>query len=258
MKTAPASSSSLAGRRILVTRAPEQAASMVAAIEARGGGAIVLPVITRSFDVDLTALDAALHEPFDLLIFTSTNGVEAVRRRLDAPLDRPVVCVGSKTEAALDRDGFVGPILTPDDDYRAEGVLDLVDERFAIRPGQRVVVPRGAHGRETILDGLAARGAEVVAPIAYRIDDRAPTDAERAAAEGANVATFLSGATLAAFLGGFPEARSYLAARVVAVIGPVAAARARDEGVRVDVVPETATVEDLLDAIAAASVDPTP
>jgi uroporphyrinogen-III synthase len=118
---------------------------------------------------------------------------------------------------------------------------------------KRVLFPRAAEGRETLIDLLTAAGVEVSSPIAYRIAAAAPASAEaRAAIARADAITFLSGETLRCFLEVVPEeeGRRLLERAVVAVIGPVAESKARELGVRVDVVPKTATLEALVEALA--------
>lgn len=239
---------SLGGRRVLVTRAREQADTFVAAIEAAGGEAIVVPVIDRSFDVDPAPIDDALAAPFDALVITSVNAAEAVARR-GGRWTAPVYCVGPKTAAALDREVFAGEVVTPEDDFRAESVVAAIRARWP-EGGRRVVVPRGAHGRELLVEALTAGGFTVDAPIVYAIAPRRWSREEVTEAGAAEIATFLSGKTLEAFLAAFDDARAFLAARTVAVIGPVAADAARALGVVVDVVPAEATVEALVAALA--------
>lgn len=240
----------LAGRRVLVTRARAQAGSMIDAIEAAGGIAIAVPVIERSFDVDPTPVRAALAGRIDAVVLTSVNAVEGVGRHLSAPVDAPVYCVGPKTAAAVDAARFTGERVVPDAEFRAESVVAAIADRWP-GGGARLVLPRGAHGRELLLDELTARGFEVAAPEVYTIRGRRWTPEERERAEPADIVTFLSGRTLEALLEAFDDARGYLERRTVAVIGPVAAEAAETLGVRVDVVPTAATVEALVEALIA-------
>lgn len=226
----------LADRSILVTRAAEQAGEMAAQIHKRGGSPILMPVVEVRFLETPIELEGA-----DYLILTSANAAEAVRRK-HSLVDTPVICVGAKTEAALG-ETFTGPRQVPEV-FRAEGVLGLLDEV----EGRRFVIPRGAHGRELLLEALADRGAIVDAPIVYEVRSRPIPPEELEAARAADVVTFLSGATIEAFIE--RAGAALLEGRAVAVIGPVAKERAEALGIAVDVVPERATVEDLLDAIA--------
>ena len=75
-----------------------------------------------------------------------------------------VSAVGPKTAASLAPFG-IKPALVPPD-YKGEGVVEAF--RTLDVNGKRVLFPRADRAREVIPAGLAAFGAEVVAPVAYR------------------------------------------------------------------------------------------
>ena len=70
---------SLAGKRILTTRALQQAGHLAKALEAKGAQVLRLATIEIVPPASYAALDTALREiqGFDWLILTSTNGVAA-------------------------------------------------------------------------------------------------------------------------------------------------------------------------------------
>jgi len=76
----------LFGKRILVTRARQQAGKLSQLLIQRGAIAIELPTIAIKPVADNTAMDQALLHLSDCqwLVFTSVNGVEAFRERLNA------------------------------------------------------------------------------------------------------------------------------------------------------------------------------
>lgn len=134
---------------------------------------------------------------------------------------------------------------------RAEGIVEcLVDAlgRDGRLDGRRFLWPRPPEGRPVLADLLTARGASVDAVYSYRLRcPAAPSEAQPMPA----VLTFMSGRTLACFIEMWgPRARLMLASAVVAVVGPVAAEQARALDVRVDVVPEVASSEALVGAVA--------
>jgi uroporphyrinogen III methyltransferase/synthase len=122
-----------------------------------------------------------------------------------------------------------------------------------------VLLARAAVARDVLPEGLRARGWDVDVVDAYRTE-RAPLSDEQAAAiAAAEIVTFTSSSTVANLLdalGGRPVPP------VVAAIGPVTAATARDHGLRVDVEAEVHTIDGLVDALAAWAADhprpPTP
>ncbi|PWM52217.1 MAG: uroporphyrinogen-III C-methyltransferase, partial [Clostridiales bacterium] len=76
----------LFGKRILVTRAREQASVLSEKLEALGAEAWEYPTIEIKEPADSTALDQAIAEAgtYDWMIFTSANGVNAFFKRLKA------------------------------------------------------------------------------------------------------------------------------------------------------------------------------
>ena len=81
---------------------------------------------------------------------------------------------------------------------------------------------------------------------AYRTVPAAITDAHRAAIAGADIITFTSSSTVHRFV---EAAGSHNVPPVVACIGPVTAATAREHGLTVDVEARDHTVEGLVDAL---------
>lgn len=246
---------SLAGRRVLVTRAPAQAPELVEALRARGAEVLVLPTLSIGAPEDPGPLERAARDgAYDLVVFSSQNVVERFFAVQGATLGRArAAAVGRKTAAALGRawPGLdVDTIIVPPV-HDAATLLQTLDATAPPR-GQRVLVPRAPEGREVLVQGLEARGAVVDAPVAYRLVSPAPAGPEAVAeAERAEVLTFLSGRALENLLVVLPEARAraLLARACVAVIGPVAAEAAARLAVRVDVVPPEATVDALVSAL---------
>ena len=101
---------SLTHKRILVTRPRAQAAELCQRLAALGAQPIRFPTIEIAPPENYTALDKALAAlaDYDWLIFTSVNGVEMVRCRLEflgrdtgALRDRRLAAIGPATAEAL-------------------------------------------------------------------------------------------------------------------------------------------------------------
>ena len=252
---------SLRGRRILVTRAEEDAASLKSALVALGAEVIAMPTIQRlpASNPEVLA-DAARRLPQqDMLAIGSLSALRPLVPHLTSPVETLVGCVGAKTAAGLDDDPdfaglFVGPRVVPSV-YRAEALVDaLVARHGGTLSGRRILVPRAPQGRTTLVEGLRAAGAAVEPIITYEIKPApAPSAAQWAEVQSVDAVLFLSGETLANFVRFFDEsqARAILDRTTVAVIGPVAAGKAETLGIRVDVVPAVATQEALVDALQA-------
>ena len=71
------SASTLAGRRVAVTRAREQSSELAAKLTALGADVVELPLITISKEIDQATLADVLAElgSYDWIVFTSANGV---------------------------------------------------------------------------------------------------------------------------------------------------------------------------------------
>jgi uroporphyrinogen III methyltransferase / synthase len=239
----------LFGRRIIVTRAREQASGLVERLAGLGAATVELPVIEIGEPADGGAglRDAALRVgDYDWVAFTSAN---AVTRFFTA-----LVAVGSDTRALGGRRvAAIGPGTA--DALAAAGVrADLVPERFVAEsllealpagPG-RVLLPRAAVARDALPAGLAERGWTVDVVEAYRTVVGRPAPEALAAAASASAVTFTSSSTVTNYLA---VAGDLPVPPVVACIGPITADTARAAGLRVDVVAHEHTIEGLVTAL---------
>lgn len=252
---------SLFGKRILVTRATDQAGVFSRSLEGYGAQVLECPTIVVTPPESFSALDEELNAlaSYDWLIFTSVNGVQYFFARLaELSLDSRalgssrVAAIGSKTSEALAAHG-IRPDLLPSG-FHAEGLV----EKFAGLDvsGRKALYPKADRARDVIPRGLAEQGMEVVAPVAYRtaMPDSISAEALEALEERRiDCVTFTSSSTvtnLAALLG---ENRliHLLQGVVVASIGPVTSATCRELGLRVDIEPEKSTIEALTEEIVA-------
>jgi len=239
----------LFGRRIIVTRAREQASDLVDRLHELGAATVELPVIEIGEPGDG---GAALREAagrvagYDWLAFTSANAVarffgalEEIGSDTRALGTARVAAIGPGTAAAL---GAVGirPDLVPER-FVAESLLDA----FPDGPG-RVLLPRAAVARDTLPEGLAARGWSVDVVEAYRTAVGRPAAEALGAAATAHAVTFTSSSTVTNYLA---AAGDVPVPPVVACIGPITADTARAAGLTVDVVAAEHTIEGLVRAL---------
>jgi uroporphyrinogen III methyltransferase/synthase len=244
-------SSSTAELTAVVTRALHQAGALSDLLRDKGVRVIELPTIAVAEPQDWAPFDRAMRaiESFDAVLIGSKNAADAVRARgFSIPI--PICAVGKKTKRELEAmpQTFTGAIFSGEA-QRAEGMVAALRDRFAPLRGRRFLFLRAPEGREVAIELLEAEGAIVEPVAAYRIVPAPPADPSTLdALEHADVFTFLSGETLACFLQVVPEpiARSLLARKQVAVIGPVAMERAESLGIRVDLVPAEPTIEALV------------
>src|SRR5262245_47588186 len=252
----------LFGRRVLVTRAPEQAEALCRALEEAGAEPVRVPLIRSVPEPLEPALAARLAAPagYDLLVFTSANGVRALASQLGvaglapAQLGAPVVCVGAATAAAAARAGFrVLPLATPAGDAAAL----LAALRFAVPlAGRGVLWPRAAGASDALARGLREAGANVDAPVAYRTEPAAFDGAALAAdlARGTlHALTFASPSAVRSFASGVgPEGVAAARGAVVAAIGRVTADALHAIGLAADAVASLPEPEAWVEALATA------
>ncbi|MGB6692515.1 MAG: uroporphyrinogen-III synthase [Terracidiphilus sp.] len=192
----------LAGRRILVTRAANQAGKLSEALRALGAEPVEVPVLEIRPPASYEPMDRALRrlDSFDWLILTSANAVRALAERaaqLQIPLALPsslkVAAIGDATASAARAAGM--RITFVPETYVAEILLEGVTEGVA---GRRVLIARAAVARDLILDALRAAGAEFEVVDAYQnvLPSSAPDLLAAALAKGLDAATFTSSSSV--------------------------------------------------------------
>jgi len=164
------SAGALAGVHIAVTRPPEQATKLTAAITAAGGSVISFPLLNIKGLDDLSAFHAAVTpvSQFDWAVFISTNAVQHGMPLLQQAGIAPnlkFAAIGPTTAASLQHYGIT-EVLTPSERFDSEALLAL--PALQQMQGQRVLIVRGVGGREVLAQTLKQRGAEVVFGECYR------------------------------------------------------------------------------------------
>ena len=248
----------LAGKRILITRAREQASTFAQILEAAGAEVVEFPTIVFAPPESWAPLDEAIGRLRDYrwVIFTSSNGVRFFWERLQVAgcdirdLAGATVCaIGPATAAALQALGIRADRVPAE--FKAEGLIDAL-EAENLR-GSRVLLARAAEAREVLPEELTRLGAQVDIVPAYRTV-RSNVDAEviRAMLRDRNIhaVTFTSSSTVKYFcdlIG--EEAPGLLQGVVVASIGPITAEMAARRGIASHVVPDKYTIPALAGAL---------
>ena len=247
----------LLGRRIVVTRAAEQADEFVDRLERLGAEALAAPTIELDPLDRAEAFDRALEslERFDWIVFTSAYGVEVFFERLansggdSRRLGRArLAAIGPATAQALSRYGLRTDWVPGE--FRAEALADGLAPHVG---GKRVLLPRAEGARDVLPTSLARAGAEVVDVATYRAK-RAGALPERVRdllEQGSiDAITFTSSSTVRHFhalLG--DRATRKTGGATIACIGPITAETARALGWRVDVQAREYTTEGLAEAL---------
>jgi uroporphyrinogen III methyltransferase/synthase len=251
----------LFGRRIVVTRAREQASDFLAALSDLGAECIEFPTIevippTSWEDLDRT-IDSL--EDYQWLLFTSVNGVRFFFQRLGT-LGKDVRdlkgikigAIGPKTAQAIEEKG-IRPDLVPDE-YRAEAVVEAFRKREP--KALRILLPRAAKARELLPQELEKMAARVDVVDAYRTvkpDSDKARIKEMLERGEIHLVTFTSSSTVTNFVEMFEpdvdELKKWMEGVAVACIGPVTAQTAEEKGLPVSIVPAEYTIEALTNDI---------
>ncbi len=248
----------LHGRRIVVTRAREQAGSLSAILRSLGAEVIELPTIEIQPAADYSALDEAISQlpGYAWLLFTSANGVRFFLERLDRSaadlrsIHGRICAIGPATRDALER--FHIKVDLTAQEYVAEGLLDALSAYDLT--DARILIARAAVARDLLPTELSRRGAKVDVVDAYRTVPPAglPTRAGAILAHQPDWITFTSSSTAQNLIDGIGA--DALRNSRCASIGPITSATLRKSGVAVAVEAATFTVPGLVEAILAASL----
>ncbi|MBF0228546.1 MAG: uroporphyrinogen-III C-methyltransferase [Desulfamplus sp.] len=191
------------GKRIVVTRAREQASDLVAALTELGAECIEIPTIKVMPPSDNTPLEMAIENinTYDWLIFTSVNGVKfffdtLFRLGKDVRIlgHLQFACIGPVTKEELKSHGIICDVLP--ESYRAESIVDAfqglnnqggngksesadienenIESRKIDIKGKRILLPRAKEARSVLPEELTKMGAvidEVTTYITEQVTD---------------------------------------------------------------------------------------
>ena len=251
----------LFGKRIIVTRAREQASGFLKKLASLGAECIQFPTIQVIPPESWEALDTAIGHLVDYawILFTSPNGVKFFLERLhfhgkdvrDLKGIR-IGAIGPKTAEKWHRLGIV-PDLVPEE-YRAEAIVEAF-RKMGDGSG-KILLPRAAKAREVLPEDLKKMGFEVDVVPAYQTikpDQDTAIVAEMLREGRIHMVTFTSSSTVTNFLSMMDQhdrtLRDCLTGVTIACIGPVTAKTAKENGLNVTLTPKEYTIDSLTDAI---------
>ena len=249
----------LAGKRILVTRAHNQADELSSLLRQFGAEVVEAPVIEIHPPDSYEVLDAALNDSmqYDWLILTSVNGVEALFARLeslglsvDSLQHLKIAAIGPATEERVQDHGLVVDIVPRR--YVAEEVVRSLRK---LVKGEKVLLVRAKVARDLIPEELRHAGAQVEVAEAYQtiVPDDAKRRLQQVFAESPlpDAITFTSSSTVKNFLSIIvgSDIPAKLSKVKFASIGPVTSDTLREYGLPVHVEADEYTMEGLAQAI---------
>ena len=249
----------LLGKRIVVTRARQQASNLVQELTELGAAVLECPTIEIVPPSDWTGLDSAIARLADYqwIVFTSVNGVGYFFKRL-LELGKDVralgqlrtAAIGPATASHLAEYGLFTDIIP--ESYRAESVIEAFGKEDI--GGHRILLPRAVEARPILPTELQKMGASVDEIPVYRtraVEDEEGLLVKELEAGGVDMVTFTSSSTARNFRALIPEDRfsSLMENVTVASIGPITSDTAKELGFDVHLEAEAYTIPGLIDAI---------
>ncbi|HYL09768.1 MAG TPA: uroporphyrinogen-III synthase [Candidatus Acidoferrales bacterium] len=258
----------LAGKRVVVTRAREQAAELAGALREAGAEPVLLPMVGFSPPANAALFDEALRalDQFDWLIFTSQNAVQAFSQRAaelkiglaGVAADRSrtaeqsgvrVAAVGPSTASAASRAGFRVDYVARE--FRGTALAAELGERLAEK---KVLLPRSSRAGEDLPAALRAQRAEVTGVIAYStglVKSQHAAELELLRRGEVDVVSFFSPSAFRNLVEivGLETLRALNRRVAFAAIGKVTAAAIQEAGLNVQIVAAQASSKALVAAI---------
>ena len=249
----------LLSRRIVVTRARQQASDLVKRLSDLGAECLEFPTIKVVAADDLTPLEDAVQHlsAYDWIIFTSVNGVKFFFEHLFGT-DKDVralnqlhtAAIGPATAEKLLEYGFKCDILPQN--YRAEAVVDAF-AKISL-DGKKILLPRAAEARPVLPLELRKMGAQVDEVTVYHTKKaRGDTDQliNRLEEKTIDLITFTSSSTVRNFKDLLPPDRftQLIKGITIASIGPITTETAIEAGFEVAITANAYTIPGLCDAI---------
>jgi uroporphyrinogen-III synthase len=169
----------LDGVGVLVTRPEFQAMPLCRILESLGATTLRLPAVEIKPLKDRRALMEQLGvlENFDVILFTSANAVRFGVSFLDQKRDLTLATLGPATSRALNQAGYRVAI-QPGESFDSAALLS--HPRLEHVAGHRILIIKGAHGRDLVQQELTRRGATVLSADVY---ERVPSVFSAAALE---------------------------------------------------------------------------
>jgi uroporphyrinogen III methyltransferase / synthase len=249
----------LLGKRIVVTRARQQASDLVGLLGDLGAECLEYPTIEILPPLNPQPLKKAIENltAYDWIVFTSANGVLFFFERLFAAgqdaraLGRiKTAAIGPATAGRLREFGLISDIVPST--YRAESVVEAFKNEQL--KGKKILLPRAKEARPILPEELKKMGAEVDEIPAYetRKVTEATNDLVQALEERRiDLITFTSSSTVKNFKALLPPEnfKKLIQGVTIASIGPITSDTAADLGFDVHITAASYTIPGLVEAI---------
>lgn len=252
----------LFGKKILITRAKEQAWGFAEKIYEFGGEPLFFPTIKivdpdsyEKFDSTIDKLDKD-RKAYDWIIFTSSNAAKKFFQRIfslgkDIRIigSLKVAVVGKSTKKVLGQFGIKADFVP--DKFVAESIVEGLKK--IVSPGEKILFPKAEITRDVIPNELRKIGIAVDELVVYKTisEDKMPQDVlEMLKAGNIDYITFTSSSTaknFAKLAGGTTS--NILSKTKICSIGPITSKTLNELGYKVDIEAKEYTTDGLLKTI---------
>jgi len=250
----------LFGKRIVVTRARQQASDLARILSEKGADVIEFPTIRIEPLKSYKEIDAEIKNlpGYDWLIFTSVNGVDHFFQRLFAAkkdvrslANIKLAAIGPTTQEALENKGLLVDLLPKE--FVAESVVKAFKEKVDLK-GKKILIPRAKEARDLLVKELEKEGAAVKAVPVYKtvVDREGKKEILESFKEfPPDVVTFTSSSTVKNFveLAGKESFPTLFKKTLFASIGPITSKTAEELQVPVAAQAESFTIPGLIESV---------
>lgn len=243
----------LFGKKIVVTRAKEQAGSLSAKLSSFGAEVIEIPTIKIIEPESYDSLDQAIDNigSYDVLILTSVNGVNAFFNRIKELkkdvriLSKLKICaIGPATKKAIEDRGILVDIMP--EKYVAESVIEKL-KTVGIE-GKRFLLARALVARDVIPNEINRLGGVIDVVPVYRTVKPEDIDEKLKSLGKVDVITFTSSSTAKNFFDTLRDS-SLIENTVLASIGPITTETIKSCGFKPAIEAGVFTIDGLVEAI---------
>jgi uroporphyrinogen III methyltransferase/synthase len=249
----------LLGKRIVVTRARQQASDLVRRLADLGAECLEYPTIEIKAPQNPQPLKQAVANlsAYDWIVFTSVNGVSyffeqlfAVGKDVRALGHLKTAAIGPATAARLLEFGLTSDIVP--ETYRAESVIAAFKKEKL--KDQKILLPRAKEARPILPKELNKMGATVDEIPAYetlKAVENMDGLVQQLKDKQVDMITFTSSSTVKNFKALLPakDFTALIQDVTIASIGPITSDTAKDLGFDVHITADSYTIPGLVDAI---------
>ena len=249
----------LLGKRIVVTRARQQASDLVGLLSDLGAECLEYPTIKIMPPEDLEPVKQAVENlsAYDWIVFTSVNGVDyffeqlfAAGKDVRAFGRMKTAAIGPATAGRLREFGLTSDIIPKT--YRAESVIEAFKDQQL--KDKKILLPRAAAARPILPKELKKMGAEVEEIPAYetlKVTESTDDLVQQLQDRRIDLITFTSSSTVKNFKALLPSEnfKKLIQGVTIASIGPITTDTASELGFEVHITADSYTIPGLVDAI---------